>query len=147
MSGTSPGRPTTQVLGWPGSPTFGEWEGHELDDERLRILYVPPGFAHGFCVLSDVADVVYKLDAYYDPATEREIADALGREPEVVRTSVVRPNLRYDVERVEGEDDRVRTLVRRLRELRGASAIDCSSRQGLNSYPKVCRSESERMPG
>jgi dTDP-4-dehydrorhamnose 3,5-epimerase len=57
-----------------GSPTFGEWEGHELDDERLRILYVPPGFAHGFCVLSDVADVVYKLDAYYDPATEREIS-------------------------------------------------------------------------
>jgi len=57
-----------------GSPTYGEWEGFELDDESLRILYAPPGFAHGFCVLSDVADVVYKLDAYYDPATEREIS-------------------------------------------------------------------------
>jgi dTDP-4-dehydrorhamnose 3,5-epimerase len=57
-----------------GSPTYGEWEGYDLTDENLRILYAPPGFAHGFCVVSDIADVVYKLDAYYDPATEREIA-------------------------------------------------------------------------
>jgi dTDP-4-dehydrorhamnose 3,5-epimerase len=56
-----------------GSPTYGQWEGYDLTDESLRILYAPPGFAHGFCVVSDVADVVYKLDAYYDPATEREI--------------------------------------------------------------------------
>lgn len=56
-----------------GSPTYGEWEGYALSDENLRILYAPPGFAHGFCVVSEVADVVYKLDAYYDPATEREI--------------------------------------------------------------------------
>ena len=48
---------------------------------------------------------------------------ALGRDPEVVRTSVVRPNLRYDVELVDGEEARLRVLVRRLRELRGASAI------------------------
>ncbi len=40
----------------------------------LRVLYAPPGFAHGFCVVSEIADVVYKLDAYYDPATEREIS-------------------------------------------------------------------------
>jgi len=59
-----------------GSPTYGHWEGYELDDDRLRILYAPPGFAHGFCVVSDVADVVYKLDAYYDPATEREVSHA-----------------------------------------------------------------------
>lgn len=59
-----------------GSPTHGQWEGYDLDDENLRILYAPPGFAHGFCVVSDVADVVYKLDAYYDPATEREISHA-----------------------------------------------------------------------
>jgi dTDP-4-dehydrorhamnose 3,5-epimerase len=58
----------------PGSPKYRQWEGHHLDDENLRMLYAPPGFAHGFCVLSDVADVVYCLDAYYDPATEREIA-------------------------------------------------------------------------
>jgi dTDP-4-dehydrorhamnose 3,5-epimerase len=55
-----------------GSPTYGAWEGYHLTDENLRILYAPPGFAHGFCVVSDVADVTYKLDAYYDPATERE---------------------------------------------------------------------------
>jgi dTDP-4-dehydrorhamnose 3,5-epimerase len=56
------------------SPTFGRWEGHELDDERHRELYVPIGFAHGFCVLSEVADVHYKLSSYYDPATEAGIA-------------------------------------------------------------------------
>ncbi|HUH14715.1 MAG TPA: ATP-dependent DNA helicase RecQ [Gaiellaceae bacterium] len=63
------------------------------------------------------------MTATATPATEREIATALGREPEVVRTSVVRPNLRYDVEIVDGQQDRLRVLVRRLRELRGASAI------------------------
>ena len=63
------------------------------------------------------------MTATATPATEREIAAALGREPEVVRTSVVRPNLRYDVEIVDGEEDRLRTLVRRLHDLRGASAI------------------------
>ena len=63
------------------------------------------------------------MTATATPTTEREIATALGREPEVVRTSVVRPNLRYDVELVDGEEARLRTLVRRLHELRGASAI------------------------
>ena len=53
------------------SPTFGEWEAHELDDEALRQLYVPIGFAHGFCVLSDLADVLYKVSNPYDPAVER----------------------------------------------------------------------------
>jgi dTDP-4-dehydrorhamnose 3,5-epimerase len=57
-----------------GSPTYARWEGVELDDERMRVLYVPVGFAHGFCVLSDVADVLYKQTAYYDPAVERGIA-------------------------------------------------------------------------
>jgi dTDP-4-dehydrorhamnose 3,5-epimerase len=57
-----------------GSPSYGEWEGFELDDESMRILYVPVGFAHGFCVLSDVADVIYKQTAYYDPDVERGIA-------------------------------------------------------------------------
>lgn len=55
-----------------GSPTYGQCEGYDLTDENLHILYAPPGFAHGFCVVSDVADVAYQLDAYYDPATERE---------------------------------------------------------------------------
>lgn len=56
-----------------GSPTFGEWEALELDDERLLQLYVPIGFAHGFCVTSDVADVVYKCSSYYDGSIERGI--------------------------------------------------------------------------
>jgi dTDP-4-dehydrorhamnose 3,5-epimerase len=54
----------------PGSPAFGRWEGFRLDDERHLELYVPDGFAHGFCVLSDVADVIYKVSSYYDPAVE-----------------------------------------------------------------------------
>jgi dTDP-4-dehydrorhamnose 3,5-epimerase len=53
------------------SPTYGEWEAVELDDETLRQLYIPVGFAHGFCVLSEIADVVYKCSSYYDPAVER----------------------------------------------------------------------------
>jgi dTDP-4-dehydrorhamnose 3,5-epimerase len=57
-----------------GSPTFGEWEAFELDDENLRQLLCPVGFAHGFCVISEVADVVYRCDAYYDPASEGGIA-------------------------------------------------------------------------
>jgi len=56
------------------SPTFGKWEGHTLDDERHRQLFVPVGFAHGFCVLSDLADVTYKCSSYYDPKLERTIA-------------------------------------------------------------------------
>lgn len=57
-----------------GSPTFGEWEGFALDDENLHMLYVPIGFAHGFCVTSESADVMYKCSGYYDEAIERGIA-------------------------------------------------------------------------
>jgi dTDP-4-dehydrorhamnose 3,5-epimerase len=57
-----------------GSPTFGEWEGFTLDDENLHLLYVPVGFAHGFCVTSETADVMYKCSAYYDESIERGIA-------------------------------------------------------------------------
>jgi ATP-dependent DNA helicase RecQ len=63
------------------------------------------------------------MTATATPETEREIAAALGREPEVVRTTVVRENLRYEVELVEGNEDRLRSLVGRLKQLRGASAI------------------------
>ncbi len=56
------------------SPTYRRWEGYELDDERHRQLFVPVGFAHGFCVLSDVADVAYKLSSLYDPETEAGFA-------------------------------------------------------------------------
>jgi len=57
-----------------GSPTFGEWEAFELDDENLRQVYCPIGFAHGFCVTSEMADVIYKCSAYYDESIERGIA-------------------------------------------------------------------------
>jgi len=57
-----------------GSPTLGQWEAWELDDERGLQLYCPAGFAHGFQVLSDVADVVYRCSDYYSPDDERSIA-------------------------------------------------------------------------
>lgn len=57
-----------------GSATYGQWEGHELDDERHRQLFVPAGFGHGFAVLSEEADVSYLLSSTYDPATEAGIA-------------------------------------------------------------------------
>jgi dTDP-4-dehydrorhamnose 3,5-epimerase len=56
------------------SPTYGQWEGYELDDDLHRQFFVPVGFAHGFCVLSEVADVHYKLSSTYDPETEAGIA-------------------------------------------------------------------------
>lgn len=57
-----------------GSPTFGEWEGFELTEENMHILYCPVGFAHGFCVISETADVLYKQSNYYADETERGIA-------------------------------------------------------------------------
>jgi dTDP-4-dehydrorhamnose 3,5-epimerase len=53
-----------------GSPTFGEWVGFYLNDENKQQLYVPEGFAHGFCVTSDTAEVVYKCTAVYAPEQE-----------------------------------------------------------------------------
>jgi dTDP-4-dehydrorhamnose 3,5-epimerase len=57
-----------------GSPSFGQWEGVHLSDENMQIFYCPIGFAHGFCVLSEVADVLYKQSNYYADETERGIA-------------------------------------------------------------------------
>jgi dTDP-4-dehydrorhamnose 3,5-epimerase len=57
-----------------GSPTFGEWEAFELTEATLRMVYCPVGFAHGFCVTSDIADVMYKQSNYYNDETERGIA-------------------------------------------------------------------------
>ena len=54
-----------------GSPSFGRWESFELSDVNLHQLYCPIGFAHGFCVTRDVADVIYDCSAYYDEAIER----------------------------------------------------------------------------
>jgi dTDP-4-dehydrorhamnose 3,5-epimerase len=57
-----------------GAPTFGRWYGLELDDQNLLSLWIPPGFAHGFCVLSDVADVIYKCTTLYDANDDRGVA-------------------------------------------------------------------------
>lgn len=56
------------------SPTFGRCEAVSLDDREMRQLFVPVGFAHGFCVLSEWADVTYKCSSYYVAETERTLA-------------------------------------------------------------------------
>lgn len=62
------------------SPTFGRWVGVELDDRSPRQLWVPPGFAHGFVVLSDFADVLYKTTDFYAPECDRSV---LWNDPEI----------------------------------------------------------------
>ena len=57
-----------------GSPSFGQWYGTELNEENMRMMYVPPGFAHGFVVLSETADFIYKCTDYYHPESEQGIA-------------------------------------------------------------------------
>jgi len=54
----------------PGSPTFGKWTAATLRADDFRQMFIPPGFAHGFCVLSEVAEVAYKCTDFYDPADE-----------------------------------------------------------------------------
>ncbi len=54
----------------PRSPTFGRWVGVTLSDTNHRQLWIPPGYAHGFAVVSDVADFAYKCTDYYDPGSE-----------------------------------------------------------------------------
>ncbi len=63
-----------------GSPTFGQWCGVILDEESMRMMYVPPGFAHGFVVLSEIADFIYKCTDYYHPESEQGI---LWNDPEI----------------------------------------------------------------
>jgi len=63
-----------------GSPTFGQWVGMRLSGEQFRMLYVPVGFAHGFCVLSEQADFGYKVTAEYAKAQERGI---VWNDPEI----------------------------------------------------------------
>ena len=57
-----------------GSPTFGRWAGVELSEDNRRQFWLPPGMAHGFVVLSDSADFLYKASDYYAPAHERSLA-------------------------------------------------------------------------
>ncbi|MDP6392021.1 MAG: dTDP-4-dehydrorhamnose 3,5-epimerase [Arenicellales bacterium] len=55
------------------SPTFGQWFGTVLSADNKKQLYVPPGYAHGFCVLSDVAEMAYKCTALYEPADDAAV--------------------------------------------------------------------------
>lgn len=57
-----------------GSPSFGKWTGAELTEENNHMLYIPPAFAHGFVVLSDTAEIMYKCTEEYSPADDRGIA-------------------------------------------------------------------------
>lgn len=63
-----------------GSPTYGQWVGVGLRAEEPHMLYVPPGFAHGFCVLSDEADVLYKVTTEYSPELDRGV---IWNDPEI----------------------------------------------------------------
>jgi dTDP-4-dehydrorhamnose 3,5-epimerase len=63
-----------------GSPTYGEWESFELNDANLHQAWIPPGFGHGFCTLSEVADVMYKQTTYFAPEIERAI---LWNDPDI----------------------------------------------------------------
>lgn len=56
------------------SPSFGQWVGEELSAENKKMLWIPPGFAHGFLVLSDGTEFLYKTTDYYAPSSERAIA-------------------------------------------------------------------------
>ena len=74
-----------------GSPTFGRWFGSVLSDRNHLQLYLPPGFAHGFCALSEFADVIYKSTDYYHPEDE---AGLLWSDPDVgIRWPVAEPLL------------------------------------------------------
>ena len=66
-----------------GSPQFGKWTSAELSEDNKRMLWVPPGFAHGFCALSDVADLAYKCTALYDGKSDRVI---IWNDPDIAIT-------------------------------------------------------------
>ncbi len=62
------------------SPTYGQWIGEEISSDNHHLIYVPPGFAHGFCVLSASADVLYHVTAEYSPEHDRGI---LWNDPQI----------------------------------------------------------------
>jgi dTDP-4-dehydrorhamnose 3,5-epimerase len=104
-----------------GSPSFGQWEGFELDDVTHRLLYCPDGFAHGFCVISEVADVIYGCSAYYD--REREGGFAFD-DPEV---AIEWPS---GVELVASERDRA---APRLDEVEGSLPFEYAASLGADA--------------
>ena len=94
----------------PESATFGRWHGTVLDAEEPAQLFLPEGFAHGFCVLSDYAVVAYKVSARYDAGAEREI---LWNDPDLaVSWPVTAPLLSARDERAESFADYARRVAR-----------------------------------
>jgi len=78
------------------SPTFGKWVGVELSEENYRQMWVPPGFAHGFVVMSELADFLYKTTDYYAPEYERCIAwddPDIGIEWPLAKNGIAAPRL------------------------------------------------------
>ncbi len=97
----------------PHAPTFGRWLGVTLSAENFRQLYIPPGFVHGFCVVSDVAEVLYKCTALYDPTDEIGV---IWNDPEIgIDWGVQSPLLSE-------KDRRLPTLRELLEWLRAAEA-------------------------
>ena len=91
-----------------GSPTYGGWEAVVLDDESLREVYLPVGFAHGFVVTSDVADVIYRCSSYYDPTVERGFA---WDDPDV---AIPWPDLAMEVSARDASAPRLRDIADEL---------------------------------
>ena len=87
-----------------GSATFGQWVGSELTAENHKQLWIPPGFAHGFVVLSDTADFLYKTTAYYAPQSDRGV---LWNDPQI---GIQWPNLGMDF--LLSDKDRKQPLLR-----------------------------------
>lgn len=88
-----------------GSPTFGRWDAVRLDDVSLCAVYLPVGFAHGFIVVSDVADVIYKCSSYFDPELERGFA---WNDPDV---GIRWPDLDVEVSERDASAPRLREIL------------------------------------
>lgn len=90
----------------PQSPTFGKWFGTELSDESACQVYMAPGFGHGFCVLSDVADLHYRVSRYYDPDDE---AGLVWNDPDVGIRWPIEPT---NISRRDASHPRLRSIPR-----------------------------------
>lgn len=92
----------------PGSPTFGRWEQFRLDDETFRTLYVPPGLLHGYQVVSDVADVCYRIDRPHDPTEDLAVR---FDDPELAIPWPAPPTLVSERDLAAGSWERLRTAL------------------------------------